>query len=166
VMEALVPGSTDGLSPERKRGGQSQAVSILGLTPGIAFTLSECCHPVPGDRIVGLRRPGEPIEVHTIECLALAAGQDADWVDLSWDKEAQGGTARLSIIVKNQPGALAAVANIFGVQKANILNLQLVNREGPFHTDLIDIEVNDATHVARIISALRAVETVVQADRV
>jgi GTP diphosphokinase / guanosine-3',5'-bis(diphosphate) 3'-diphosphatase len=166
VMEALVPGSTDGLSPERKRSGQSQAVSILGLTPGIAFTLSECCHPIPGDRIVGLRRPGEPIEVHTIECLALAAGQDADWVDLSWDKEAQGGTARLSIIVKNQPGALAAVTNIMGVQKANILNLQLVNREGPFHTDLIDIEVNDATHVARIISALRAIEPVVQAERV
>ncbi|MET0239205.1 MAG: bifunctional (p)ppGpp synthetase/guanosine-3',5'-bis(diphosphate) 3'-pyrophosphohydrolase [Sphingobium sp.] len=166
VMEALVPGSTN----EGKGGGnrtqQTQAVSILGLTPGIAFRLGECCHPVPGDRIVGLRRPGEPIEVHTIDCLALEAGQDADWVDLSWDTQSSGGTARLSVIVKNQPGALAAVAHIFAQNKANILNLQLVNRDGPFHTDVIDIEVDDTTHLARILSALRAVETVVQAERV
>jgi len=166
VMNALVPGSVEETPDSHKHVEQSHAVSILGLTPGIAFTLSECCHPVPGDRIVGLRRPGEPIEVHTIDCLALEAGQDADWVDLSWNSKASGGTARLSIIVKNQPGALAAVANIFGVNKANILNLQLVNREGPFHTDLIDIEVEDAQHVARIISALRAIDPVVQADRV
>jgi len=166
VMNALVPGSAEEIPGGRKRAEQTHAVSILGLTPGIAFTLSECCHPVPGDRIVGLRRPGEPIEVHTIDCLALEAGQDADWVDLSWNSKASGGTARLSIIVKNQPGALAAVANIFGVNKANILNLQLINREGPFHTDLIDIEVEDAQHVARIISALRAIDPVVQADRV
>ncbi len=166
VMNALVPGSADDAPGGRKRTEQAHAVSILGLTPGIAFTLSECCHPVPGDRIVGLRRPGDPIEVHTIDCLALEAGQDADWADLSWSSNASGGTARLSIIVKNQPGALAAIANIFGVNKANILNLQLINREGPFHTDLIDIEVEDAQHVARIISALRAIDPVVQADRV
>jgi len=104
--------------------------------------------------------------VHTIDCLALESGQDADWVDLSWDSEAKGGTARLSVIVKNQPGALAAVANVFGATKANILNLQLVNREGPFHTDIIDLEVADAQHLNRILSALRAIDVVVQADRV
>jgi len=167
VMNALVPGSVSE-SPGGARKGmqQAHAVPISGLTPGIAFTLSECCHPVPGDRIVGLRRPGEPMEIHTIDCLALETGQDADWVDLSWDSQAKGGTARLQVIVKNQPGALAAVANIFGVNKANILNLQLANREGPFHTDIIDIEVEDAGHVARIISALRAIDAVVQAERV
>jgi GTP pyrophosphokinase len=166
VLNAIVPGSAQVEPGEQDRLSQSHAISMLGLTPGIAFTLSDCCHPVPGDRIVGLRRPGEPIEVHTIDCLALEAGQDADWVDLNWDDRASGGTARLSVIVKNQPGALAAVSNIFGVNKANILNLQLVTREGPFHTDLIDLEVEDAAHVARIISALRAIDPVVQAERV
>jgi len=166
VLNALVPGSVEETPAGRKSKQQHHAVPITGLTPGIAFTLSECCHPVPGDRIVGLRRPGEPIEVHTIDCLALETGQDADWVDLSWDSKAKGGTARLSVIVKNQPGALATIANIFGVNKANILNLQLVNREGPFHTDLIDLEVEDAGHIARILSALRAVDPVVQAERV
>jgi len=166
VMEALVPGSTSARGMEDTHPRQHAPVSIRGLTPGIAYNLSDCCHPVPGDRIVGVRRTGEPIEVHTIDCRALEAGQDDDWIDLSWDSKSKGGTARLSVIVKNQPGALAAVANVFGATKANILNLQLVNREGPFHTDVIDLEVADAQHLMRILSALRAIDVVVQADRV
>ena len=166
VMEALIPGSTSGEDGDHHAPAQHHPVSIRGLTPGIAYSLGECCHPVPGDRIVGIRRTGEPIEVHTIDCMALEDGQDADWVDLAWDSKSKGGTARLQVIVKNQPGALAAVANIFGVNKANILNLQLVNREGPFHTDIIDLEVTDAPHLMRIVSALRALDCVAQADRV
>jgi guanosine-3',5'-bis(diphosphate) 3'-pyrophosphohydrolase len=166
VMEALMPGSTTAAGMEEAHPRQHEPVSIRGLTPGIAYNLGDCCHPVPGDRIVGVRRTGEPIEVHTIDCRSLEVDQDDDWVDLAWDVKSKGGTARLSVIVKNQPGALAAVANVFGATKANILNLQLVNREGPFHTDIIDLEVADAQHLNRILSALRAIDVVVQADRV
>jgi GTP pyrophosphokinase len=166
VMEALMPGSTTAEGVEEAHPRQHEPVSIRGLTPGIAYNLGDCCHPVPGDRIVGVRRTGEPIEVHTIDCRSLEVDQDDDWVDLSWDSKSKGGTARLSVIVKNQPGALAAVANVFGATKANILNLQLVNREGPFHTDIIDLEVADAQHLNRILQALRAIDVVVQADRV
>ncbi|WP_088183361.1 RelA/SpoT family protein [Sphingobium sp. Z007] len=166
VMEALMPGSTSAQGVEEAHPRQHEPVSIRGLTPGIAYHLGDCCHPVPGDRIVGVRRTGEPIEVHTIDCRSLEVEQDDDWIDLAWDGKSKGGTARLSVIVKNQPGALAAVANLFGATKANILNLQLVNREGPFHTDVIDLEVADAQHLNRILSALRAIDVVVQADRV
>ncbi|NML09656.1 bifunctional (p)ppGpp synthetase/guanosine-3',5'-bis(diphosphate) 3'-pyrophosphohydrolase [Sphingobium sp. AR-3-1] len=166
VMEALMPGSTSAQGMEEAHPRQHEPVSIRGLTPGIAYHLGDCCHPVPGDRIVGVRRTGEPIEVHTIDCRSLEVEQDDDWIDLAWDGKSKGGTARLSVIVKNQPGALAAVANLFGATKANILNLQLVNREGPFHTDVIDLEVADAQHLNRILSALRAIDVVVQADRV
>ncbi len=166
VMEALMPGSTSAQGMEEAHPRQHEPVSIRGLTPGIAYHLGDCCHPVPGDRIVGVRRTGEPIEVHTIDCRSLEVEQDDDWIDLAWDGKSKGGTARLSVIVKNQPGALAAVANVFGATKANILNLQLVNREGPFHTDVIDLEVADAQHLNRILSALRAIDVVVQADRV
>src|SRR3546814_16962287 len=70
VMEALMPGSAGqaGVKPPPQR----QAISIKGLTPGVAFDLAECCHPIPGDRIVGLRREGAGLEVHTIDCEPLA----------------------------------------------------------------------------------------------
>jgi len=163
VMEALMPGSTgkDGVKPPPQR----RAISIKGLTPGVAFQLAECCHPIPGDRIVGLRREGEGIEVHTIGCDQLADGVDADWVDLAWGDESDGGTARLCIIIKNEPGSLAAIAGIMGNHGANIVSMDQTGRDGSFHTFHLDIEVHDVSHLMRILAALRASEFVSTAER-
>jgi RelA/SpoT family (p)ppGpp synthetase len=163
VMEALMPGSTgkDGVKPPPQR----RAISIKGLTPGVAFQLATCCHPIPGDRIVGLRREGEGIEVHTIGCDRLADGVDADWVDLAWGDESDGGTARLCIVIKNEPGSLAAVAGIMGNHGANIVSMDQTGRDGSFHTFHLDIEVHDLPHLMRILAALRATDVVSIAER-
>jgi len=163
VIEALVPGSTGkrGVKPPPQR----QAISIKGLTPGVAFDLAECCHPIPGDRIVGLRREGAGIEVHSIGCEQLANGFDADWVDLAWGDESDGGTARLCIIMKNEPGALGMIAGLMGNHGANIVSLDQVSRDGSFHTFHMDIEVHDLQHLVRLLAALRTLDVVSSAER-
>jgi RelA/SpoT family (p)ppGpp synthetase len=165
VMEALMPGSV-GSEALRDLPPQTSAISIKGLTPGVAFDLGECCHPVPGDRIVGLRRPNEGIEVHTINCPTLATSDDADWVDLAWGDKTDGGTARISVEVKNEPGALGVIATIIGAQRANIVNMRLDNRDTGFHTNTIDVEVHDLHHLTRVIAALRAADAVNMVERV
>ncbi len=166
LMDALVPGSSSGLAALREFPRQDRAISIRGLTPGVAFQLATCCHPVPGDRIVGLRRQGEHIEVHTIDCLNLVSGVDADWIDLSWESDSEGATARIRAILYNRPGTLADMAGIFSHHKANIVNLKLTNRDQPFHTYESDLEVHDVAHLMQIIMALRASESVARADRI
>jgi len=163
VMEALVPGSTADL-PELP--AQGQAISIRGLTPGMGFTLAPCCHPLPGDRIIGLRKPGVGVEVHAIDCLRLANGVDADWVDLSWGERSKGAIGRLRIVLYNRPGTLADMATIFAQNHANVINLVLTQRDDPFHTYDVDLEVNDLAHLTRIVSALRASEAVAEAERI
>src|SRR5258705_13608998 len=83
LMEALMPGSAGGDVTPRPL-SQRQAISIKGLTPGVAYHLATCCHPIPGDRIVGLRREDEEIEVHVIGCDTLAGGVAADWLRPPW----------------------------------------------------------------------------------
>ncbi len=163
VMEALVPGSTSDLPALPQQG---RAINIKGLTPGMGFSLAECCHPVPGDRIVGLRRMGQGVEVHAIDCLELASGEDADWVDLSWGKDSHGAVGRLAITLYNRPGTLAEMAGIFAHNSANVMNLELVQRDDPFHTYEVDLEVQDLAHLTRIVSSLRASDSVAEAERI
>jgi len=165
VMEALMPGSTGG-DVAGAAPAQREAISIKGLTPGVAFDLAQCCHPVPGDRIVGLRRADEPIAVHAIDCPVLASGIDADWVDLAWGDGSEGAVAELCVILKNEPGALAVMAGIFGTHQANILNLKLENRDAGFHTFRASLEVGDLHHLQRILATLRAADAVSSAERV
>lgn len=164
VSEALVPGSTAGQKPRRKRGKPGPAaVSIHGLTAGVGFELG-ACHPIPGDRIVGVRHPGEPIVVHMIDCASLA-DETGEWLEVSWGEETDGALARLAVVVHNQPGSLASLTATLAAHNANIVNLALKHRDREFHTDVIDIEVEDLKHLTTIIAALRQVKAVVSVER-
>ncbi|EJU14862.1 GTP pyrophosphokinase [Sphingomonas sp. LH128] len=166
VMEALVPGSTAELPEDPEWTRTERAISIRGLTAGVGFELAECCHPVPGDRIVGLRRPDHKVEVHAIDCMTLASGVDADWLDLSWGERTTGAVGRLQLILYNRPGTLAEVTQILASNRANVTNLQMTQRDEPFGTYEVDLEVSDLAHLTRIVGALRASEAVADAERI
>ncbi|MBX7459737.1 RelA/SpoT family protein [Qipengyuania huizhouensis] len=166
VMEALVPGSTEDMAEEDDewlRSGKS--LSIRGLTPGVGYQLAECCHPVPGDRIVGLRKKGEGVEVHAIDCHQLATGIDNDWLDLSWGRRSRGAVGRLGVTLYDRPGTLAEMAGIFAQNAANVKSLEQTQLDHPFTTYEVDLEVQDLAHLTRILSALRASDAVAQAER-
>ena len=166
VMEALVPGSTAQLPDEPDWPRQERAISIVGLTPGVGFQLAQCCHPVPGDRIVGIRKPGEGVEVHAIDCLTLASGIDHDWLDLSWGKRSQGAIGRVRATLYDRPGTLAELAGIFAKNLANVMHIAQTQHDPPFQVYEVDLEVQDVAHLTRVLSALRASDAITQAERI
>jgi len=165
VMEALVPGCTAGFDEDEDAPPREKQISIRGLTPGVAFELAQCCHPVPGDRIVGLRRKHDTVLVHAIDCQELANGVDQDWLDLNWGRRSSGAVGRLTVTLYDRPGTLAEMAGIFAQNKTNVTSLIQTQLDHPFTTYEIEAEVQDLAHLTRILSALRASDAVAQADR-
>src|ERR1700689_3824688 len=68
VMQAVFPELKRAGKGRIKSSGAVKPISIRGLTEGISYKLGQCCHPLPGDRIVGIMTPGEGVTVHTIDC--------------------------------------------------------------------------------------------------
>ena len=169
VLQAVYPELKR--DPNRKRPAylepKSTGLSIAGLTEGIGYRLGQCCHPIPGDRIIGLMVPGEGCIVHTIDCEVLERYQDsADWIDVRWkDRGGAMSVARIVVRVKNAPGALAAVANVIGQNGANISNLKISSRNPLYFEFQIDAEVRDAAHLENLIRALRVDSTVEAVER-
>jgi GTP pyrophosphokinase len=151
-------------------GRERRAISIRGLTEGISYRLGECCHPLPGDRIVGLMVPGEGAVIHTIDCEALERAQSsmADWLDVKWGTNPDGGAfvARVIVRVKNEPGSLATMATVIGNNGGNIFNLRVVDRTPLSFEFMVDIEVRDAAHLQNVLGALRVSAAVESVDRV
>jgi GTP diphosphokinase / guanosine-3',5'-bis(diphosphate) 3'-diphosphatase len=167
LMEALVPGSAAKRKARRKSPPKSAEGTILvdGDAHAGVMEMAQCCMPVPGDRIVGLRAAGKGIMVHTIDCPSLAEAEDGDWVDLRWAPDVSSGTGRIEVTVMNEPGALAQVTAILAQQGANIVNLQLKDRDRAHHRFVMDVEVDDLKHLAELIAGLRAPALVVSAER-
>jgi GTP pyrophosphokinase len=162
--------------PELKRSrvktqGSSAAkqISIRGLTEGISYKLGQCCHPLPGDRIVGIVSPGEGVIVHTIDCAELDKAQDMhDWLDVGWGAgtaQTAPSVARVLVRVKNEPGSLAAVMTVIAANGGNIHNMKVLERNPLFFEFLVDIEVRDVAHLQNIAGALRVNNAVESVDR-
>jgi GTP diphosphokinase / guanosine-3',5'-bis(diphosphate) 3'-diphosphatase len=174
LIEAIMPGGGTSQPSKRKRKmpavrGSGQ-LTLKGLTPGVAVHLAPCCQPVAGDRIIAVRKEGGGFDVHTIDCLSLQQLEDqADqWVDVAWLPEGERPdvfTARVTVVVQNKPGSLAAVTQVLARAEANISNLRMSQREALFHTFVIDVEVADLAHLTNIIAALRAARVVSSAER-
>jgi len=150
-----------------KEGGQ---IAITGLIPGMAVHFARCCHPLPGDRIVGIITTGKGVTIHTIDCATLESFSDSPerWIDVGWDAVGEGETAytgRLKITVSNQPGSLSSLSTVIARHEGNISNLRIVNRSMDFFDMVIDVEVADVKHLADITAALRATPAINAVER-
>ncbi|NBX04233.1 MAG: bifunctional (p)ppGpp synthetase/guanosine-3',5'-bis(diphosphate) 3'-pyrophosphohydrolase, partial [Alphaproteobacteria bacterium] len=157
-------------SPFRKKKTTSGApMPIKGLMPGMAIHFGGCCHPIPGDRIVGIVNTGKGITIHTMECETLENYSDAPerWIDVAWEHEQTESRyiGRLRAHVSHEPAALATVTNIIAKEMGNINNLKIINRSTDFFELLIDIEVSDLRHLNNIIAGLRSKEVVQSVER-
>lgn len=167
LMEALVPGSSARRRPRRGKVSSSprDAIVVDDAHAAGGMEIADCCMPVPGDRIVGLKQPGQGICIHRIDCGRLAEAEDAEWIDLKWAADVGSGTARINMTVRNEPGALAQATALLAQQGANIVNLQLADRDRAHHHFVMDVEVEDLKHLLEIIGGLRALSQVVSAER-
>lgn len=158
------PGKSGG-----KTSRKDNAVPIRGLIPGMAVHFAHCCHPLPGERIVGIVTTGKGVTVHTIDCQTLDNFQDSPerWVDLAWSTDGSEDpyTGRLHVVLANEPGSLGALSSTIGRNRANISNLKVVRRSVDFFEMLIDLEVTDVKHMTDVMAALRAMPTITSVER-
>ena len=130
----------------------------------MAVHFAGCCHPLPGDRIVGIVTTGKGVTVHTVECASLKnyENEPERWLDIDWgaDAENEKHTARLKLMISNEPGALADVANIVAKADSNIINLNITYRTMSYYEILLDIDVKNVDQVNAIVLALKASKSI------
>lgn len=148
--------------PEKKthQKGKSSPMPIKGLIPGMALHYARCCHPLPGDRIVGIVTTGKGVTIHTIDCETLESFADTPerWLEVSWEEgedTPESHVGRLLITISNKPGALASLSTVISKSGGNITNLKITNRAMDFWDMIIDVYVRDNKHLNDIIATLR-----------
>ncbi len=136
---------------------RDEKMPISGKFKGV-ITFSDCCHPLPGDRIVGISAPGQGVSVHTIDCYRLShfdnqEGPEFQWHDLAWNEESnhQYYTGRLKITIKDMVGALKDLTTVLSDNNINIDFINLAPHSINNERELtIDITVNSLRHLTKI----------------
>ena len=150
--------------------GKSSPMPIKGLIPGMALHFARCCHPLPGDRIVGIVMTGKGVTIHTIDCETLESFADTPerWLDIAWDEgedSPESHIGRLIVTIANTPGSLGTLSTVIGKNGGNITNLKITNRSLDFWDMMIDVYVRDSKHLSDIIAAMRATPEITAVNR-
>ncbi len=143
--------------------------AVVGLSADTTHRRAKCCQPVPGERIVGITFRGQGVVVHAIDCPALVEYEEQPdrWIDLQW----QGGTHKpvntvtLDLTITNDAGVLGRLCTLIGEQSANISDLIFTDRKPDYYRLLVDVDLRDAEHLHRVMTALEAESNVSSISR-
>ena len=165
VAQALTQGQGELLSATP--GPSAEKILISGAERGV-LSFAQCCHPIPGDEIMGYLSAGKGIVVHRLECPNVEGFRKSPerWVPIAWDRNVQGDyKAGLRVEVENKPGVLAQVAAAIAEAESNIDNVEYRERDLRLAVMHFNIEVKHRKHLADVIRRIRRLGVVIGVAR-
>ena len=164
VAAKLAPDS--GLHPGIK--DDAEALTIAG-SEGSAVDFGACCHPVPGDPIMGYVSAGKGVVVHRSQCRnAREFRKHPDrCLDVTWAPVIHSMfKVALRITTRNTPGVLANISASIGEAGSNIEKVEQPETNPETATLLFTISVHDRDHMARVMRRLRRNRNVIKVSRI
>ncbi len=154
--------------PPPKARENDRAASIRGVE-GMLVRFAQCCHPLPGEPIIGYITRGRGITIHRQDCpnlLHRAQNEPERLIQVDWGIETP--TYPVTILVKawNRAGLLRDITNILAQEKINIRgSTTKSNSKSPFASIILTIEVKDTKQLTRIIDLVDRVQNVISVER-
>ena len=170
VVRNLFPEDAD-KPADRKQTDLSDGRPPLAIqgTEGMVVSYARCCHPIPGDQIVGKLSKGRGLVIHQIGCKNIVNErmQSDNMIDVKWSADFSGEySCQLSLYVQNERGVLARLATIISDESANIEHVEVEDKDGVSTNISFLISVKDRNHLARIMRRIRRVKAVMRILRV
>ena len=133
---------------------------------GLMVRYSQCCQPVPGDKVTGYVTRGRGISIHRVDCPNLLSLEDAERrMDLDWQEvEGEVFTVRLGLMGEDRRGLYADMMEAISQTGTNIRAADIRTRDGTVFGTIF-VEVDNLPHLAKVLKAVRRVKGVTEIER-
>jgi guanosine-3',5'-bis(diphosphate) 3'-pyrophosphohydrolase len=157
------------LSIAEPKGSKSEKLPgslIIRGSEGMALQFAKCCHPIPGDPIIGFLNKGHGLVIHTHDCPVArkTRGDPEKWLDVEWAPDTKKlFTVNIKMVASNQRGVLAKIAAAIAETDSNIDNVSLEPGDSSAYTVIhFTLQVHNRLHLAHIMRSLRRVPEVLR----
>ena len=143
------------------------SVSIAG-TEGMVVSYAKCCHPLPGDEVMGYLSSGRGIVIHRNVCgnLSKFRKQPEKWLNVNWEKSIQREfSSQIQVETESHMGVLAEVAATIADAGSNIEQVSVLDRHEDCSVITFVLQVRDRNHLARVLRGIRNMKSVLRVSR-
>ena len=154
--------------PRNEQDANAQPLVISG-TEGMVVHYAGCCHPIPGDDIIGFISAEKGLVIHRQECKNVRhfKNHPEKWLDVKWeDQIAQAFDVELLLEVRNTRGALARIASNIAEMKTDIDRVRSEDKDDTYSLMHIVISVHSRKHLADVMRKLKRLAIVEKIHRV
>jgi GTP pyrophosphokinase len=148
-------------SPSHQGGVRVKGVGDLLVRFG------QCCHPIPGDPIIGFITRGKGVTVHLRSCrTVLGERETSRLIEVDWETQMQQ-TYPISIRLEayDRTGLLSDVSQVLAEAKVNILAANVAVTPDRTATVRATLEVASVAQLARVMSHLEQLKDVISVQR-
>lgn len=153
-------------------GGESASSNqlIVDGSESTSMLMASCCHPIPGDNIVGYLGHGEGLIIHRENCSVATrlARKDADRMMAAvWaDDIDRSFIVPIQIDAADGQGVLAQITSNLAAADANIVHVDMAQEPTTGIADLrLRIAIRDVSHLAQVLARLTRVKAVLKVVR-
>jgi len=154
----LVSGSNNNGAPATEAAITPVNFAVQG-TEGLVLSFAKCCHPIPGETIVGHLSVGKGMVVHREKCRNIKdiRNNPEKCVMVSWDENIEGEfSVVLRIEVANQRASVATIATLVTAAEANIEKISIEDQDAKLSLIHLEIYIKDRLHLARVMRRIRS----------
>ncbi len=148
---------------------QPEAASlVIAGTEGVVVGYANCCHPIPGDDVMGYLSSGRGVVIHRNSCgnLINFRKQPEKWIAVSWEEDIDRDfSSQIQVEALNKTGLLAEVAATIADSDSNIEQVAVVDRHEDGTVLNFLLQVKDRTHLARIMRNIKRMPSVLRVLR-
>mgnify|MGYP001302264528 FL=1 len=155
------------MAPSFTKTDSSSPYDIEG-SEGLVMSYAKCCHPVPGDLIVGHTSQGKGIVVHRSSCKSISRTKlDSESIELRWSKNVDNKfNASIMIEVENQRGVLAQVSSVIAQSEHNIESVNYTDSHETGHNMMVFVvSVKNTNQIKKLLDKLSKIKNVFRAER-
>ncbi|MDO5102208.1 MAG: bifunctional (p)ppGpp synthetase/guanosine-3',5'-bis(diphosphate) 3'-pyrophosphohydrolase [Lautropia sp.] len=159
IARAIALDISGGSSAATTKLAPRAAPIVIQTIDGISLQAANCCHPVPGDRIIGQMRGGHGLAIHREECETARRQMSRDaerWIDVEWGEEVNGlFRSIVELSVDDERGILGRVASEITAADADILQVAMDTESELQATIRFTLQVQNRQHLAEVFRRLR-----------
>jgi GTP diphosphokinase / guanosine-3',5'-bis(diphosphate) 3'-diphosphatase len=133
----------------------------------LMIRFAKCCHPIPGDPIIGYITRGRGVTVHLPTCTTVVNERDVGrLIEVEWEGSMQQ-TYPIAIRVEayDRTGLLSEITNVMAENKVNIIAANV--RVNPDHTATVQatLQVASVAQLAKVLSRIEQLKDVYSVQR-
>ena len=152
-------------------GNGHKSTILINKLGSIDVHLSKCCHPVPGDEIIGYVTKGRGITIHRTDCtniLHFPESERARLVPAEWSDCKVEGTfaAKISVYAHNRVGLLVDVSKVFTDENIDVKSIDVRTDKKDQAILNFGFDVKNKEQLAKISCKIKNVSGVTEVARV